>query len=173
MNLIAENAELVSDSGQLAFFKDGATARTFGHFIEPPQSLGYTPPTSQEGERRNSLVERITAPDNTAVFLRLYQICFWSGGRQRYNTREGKTVRLAQPRFRTSRPPRRLRVETFPARFLSLVEERSMSQSVRVGAPVPTLAIVDGIPTTSSNEVDTAKSIDATKNIAFKKGVAP
>lgn len=92
------------------------------------KKLCYLSVVSKEMESKDSLVERKPAPDSTAVFLRP-GIRLWLGGRQIYKTRKGKSVRLAQPRSLTSQPPCWMRVKTFQQGFLSLVEERFMSQS--------------------------------------------
>jgi Rha family phage regulatory protein len=46
-----------------------------------------------------------------------------------------------------------MRVETLPTRLLSLVKERFMSQSVQAAHGAISLTVIDGTPTTTSNEV--------------------
>jgi len=93
------------------------------------RALGYTSPVPKGMERRNSSVERKTAPDSQRFFCARARFIFGREG-DGYKT-FGEEVRLAQPRFLTSRPPCRMRVETFRQGFVSLVEERFMSQSVQ------------------------------------------
>jgi len=129
--------------------------------------LGYDSLASKEVEFESSLIERNTAPDSTAVFLRpvLGVPYFWDTPRmagRATDTRpsNGKEVHLAQSRLSTSRPPCDwMRVKVLrPRGFVSLIEERFMSQSVITGISAQTthVTIIDGVPTTTTHDIAVA-----------------
>ena len=113
--------------------------------------LGYTEGASKEVERRNSKSKRISRTRQTCGFFAPELSFFGQPGGRRIQHPQGEEVRLACSRFLTSRLPSRMRVETLRQGLEDSARSASMPQSVRAIEPI--LAVVDGTPTTTSNEV--------------------
>ena len=112
-----------------------------------PQNLGYTGAASKEVGLKSP---RYSGCRTRQSMRHFYARAIYGRGCDGYNTRKGKKSAWLYPGFE---PPAASMValKTLRGGFESLVQERSMSQSAP--AFVPTLAVVNGIPTTTSIDV--------------------